>query len=898
MKKFLRAVYFLLLSQIFLFPLLNLSSGETLTNEKYAELRKNARERRRKVILNNDGCDVIYFPEKLEITRENFLSRRISFLAGMCDTLMYCPGSAGQGHFTLSLPGADLLSGDPPKKGFVNIARVLHKRGDDYFQWIIDFCRKNDMEIFFSFRFNDTHDVRHRPDNPSIFFSRFKNENRHLLFGRDHTESPRNGWWSSLDFSRPEVRKRQIELTKAVLEKYDVDGIDLDFSRYLRIFPRTARGEKATAEELEMMTALMRDIRKVIDEYGKKRSKAILLSVVLPDDPELCRNLGYDMDEWFRENLVDIWQQSDGFQLGFIAQNAEKARRHNVKYYAFGGSPYPYNKLEKGSLMNRSSRSAYAGRLSNALAGGADGIYLYNVSNQSLFKTATGVRPDGPKRYFVTSYSWEIPRGYCFSPEDYLRYSQLTAHVKCTVSPGAGKLFTMEINDPPTDDGVVTAYIDRTAGAKGNLTLSLNGQKLLPGKIVGRYESFAVPEKLIKRGKNIFEVKALAADGESPVWFAPEKLNEFELRFFGTENSSALEENSPGEFTVYGRNTAAGLAKRFANLEFSVLRFSFSARVLQEQAFVRTANSGYAMKILLLPDKIVINENDFVLPLDTGKFHRYQIVMQQDKFVLSVDGKEIFSGTAKSGFTPESLNGIPDSARVYGSSSSFIFGVPGKTSGIAQCKDMCIDSPVGSIQIGNLMLEVLNREKMTAFSGGKFRAASGRTGRRTLDGRALPFAGKADKVISGGKMTLSPGSRRTVWVISDGKSVSAWIITSGGVSVWPGSPVAMHLNDGTQKDVYSVVIRDGKHKLFCNNVLVYTAGNAEKMVYKNGEFFNRQEVQTPEEFISDYGSRFTPAEQKVIQNGGMLARGLREYDPALVPGELFSFELYEKGEQK
>ena len=871
------------------------AAGEILSGREYAELRYQARERRRKVILNNDGCDVIYYPEKMELSRENFLSRRTAFLAGKCDTLMYCPGSAGQGHFTVDLPGADLLSGDPPRPGFRNIAKVLHEQQLDYFQWIIDFCRKNSMEIFFSFRFNDTHDVKHTPEKPSIFFSKFKDENRHLLFGRDHTKSPRNGWWSSLDFSHAEVRARQVALTKAVLEKYDVDGIDLDFSRYLRIFRRTAAGEKASEEELEMMTALIRDIRKTIDDAGKRKGKAILLSIVLPDDAELCRNLGYDVEKWFRENLIDIWQQSDGFQLGSIKNNVEKAHRYGVKYYAFAGSPYPYGKLEKGSLMNRSSVSAYSGRLSNAICGGADGIYLYNISSEPLFKTAVEAPQNGPMRYFVTGYTWEIPRGYCFSPADYGKYTQLTAHVKCSVSPGAGKLYQMEINRVPGAGNEVTAYIDRQAGASGNLKLLLNGKELVPGKKAGRYESFIVPPEVIIPGMNRFDVQCAAASGENPIWFFPRKLKDFELNIFKKVSGSVFEENAPGDFTVYGGEDTAGFGKRFANLEFSVLRFNFSAKLLQEHAFARFANAGYALTLQLYPGKIAVPEKNFVLPLDTEKFHSYQIEMKKSEFTLSIDGKKVFSAEAVSTFTPQAFLWIPDSARMYGSSSSFIFGVGAGTSGIAQIRDICVDSPPGSVQIGNLMLEVLPREKMAGFSGGCFRAAPGKTGKRILDGRAVPFAGEKGKKILGAKVSLMPGSRRTVLVVSDGKSVSAWLITDGGVAMWPGNPVAMNLGDRNKADVFHVLIQNGKHKFFRNGALIYTAGNMKKSVYLKGELLSRSEVPSPEEFLADYGSRFTRAEQDVILSGGMLARGLREYNPDLIAGELVSAELYETG---
>jgi len=868
-------------------------SAVPVSETEYGQLRQQARERRRKVVLNNDGCDIFYYPEKKAISRENFLSLRTSFLAGKCDTLMYCPISAGQGHFTLELPGADFLTASNPRKNSHNIAGILKAQNQDYFQWLIDFCRQNKMEIFFSFRFNDTHDVKHRPGKPSVFFSKFKDQHRELLFGKDHTSSPRNGWWTSLDFSKPEVRQRQLALVKAVLDKYDVDGIDLDFSRYLKIFPRTASGQPASAEEVKMMTALIRDIRKVLDEKGRAAGKAVLLSVVLPDDIALCRNLGYDIEAYFRENLVDIWLQADSFQLRPIAENAAFAHRYGVKYYAFNGSPYPYNNRENGSCLNRAAVSGYAGRYANAVDGGADGVYLYNISNADSFSLASAMPVTAVRYYFVTPYTWEIPRGYCYSREDYHRYSQLTAHVKCTIVPGLAKTFPMEINSVLPEDAENTLFIDRTGGTAGNVRAAVNGVELPKLKTIDRYECFKVPAGVLKKGMNQLEIGAVSNSCDKGIkYFKAAKLRDFETGVFGTAKRKDVTFKN-GIFTV--RSTgSAGLLKRFANLEFRSLDFSFDARLVDKYSIVRVTNNGNLVELQLAPGRIVLAGNDFSMPLDTAQFHRFDITVAVNDAVLKIDGKEVFrSNKLRSAFAFKANTWLPESARIYGLSASLVTGVPEK-GGTVEFKNITVTAPPGSVQIANCMLS----SQLPAVSGqnitsGIWRNGKGLTAKRILDGRALPFRAAPGKKVLGAEMVLRPGDRRSLWVVSDGSKVCGWIVTRTAVLLWPGKQIGIAINDGSAADRYQMFFVNGEVQLLRNGKLFYTTGTNGRAFYRDGEFFSVPEVQTVEEFLAEHGRRFTAAEQKMIRSGGTLTRGLREYSEKSA-AELLSLRLLEK----
>lgn len=880
----LHSIILLTILLTFAIPVIAVDKSYKVSEKEYELLRKNARERKRKVIFNNDGCDVLYYPEKLSVSKENFLARRTSFLAPKCDTLMYCPISAGQGNFTLPIEGADLLLANPPRKGYKNIAATLIKNGDDYFQWLIDYCHQNKMEIFFSFRMNDTHDQRHTPQNPSWFFSNFKNQNRHLLFGKDHKSNPPIGWWTSLDFAHKEVRNRQVALTKAILDKYDVDGIDLDFSRYLKVFKRSAYGQVATIEECNMMTSLIREIRKVIDDVGRKRGKAILLSIVLPDDIKFCRNLGYDIATYFKENLIDIWQQGDFFQINPIKDTAAYAKKNNVKFYSFAGSPYPYGRLENNSLLDRRAKSAYAGRLSNAIYGKADGIYLYNVSTKEHFDTATTMVSSGTKRYFVTNFTWEIARAYCLSPKDYQKLTQLTAHVKCAISPNDKKDYFVEINEPIPKDSKVTLFIDRSLGPQKNLIIWVNGKTLKQANALGRYESFTVPANLIKTGFNKVAIQSKSNLNAKCVWFEAKALKDLELNFFGPAQKNSVTLSSPGVFTINGSSKTTGFAKRFATLEFTTLQFSFACKLNGKSAFARFSNSGYVNVIQFLPNKLFIPSSNTSIPLKTKDFQKYTAIMKGEHFTLFINGKKFYEGKSISAFSKTANINIPNSARNYGCFSSVIFGVPGKVNSSFHCKDIVVDSPNGTVQLNNLMVEVTPNLKEKPISFNLGRSANKNIGNRILDERALPFAKQKGKKLLAGKISLISGSRKNVFVVSNSKQVAAYIITNEALYLWPNTVIAMNLNNSKIPETYLVDMSKDSVKLYCNGTLVVEDKNSSSSIL------------TPKKFLSMYGNRFTKAEQKVILNGGLLVRGLKDYTKKLTFGKLLSSTLYEIGE--
>ena len=66
------------------------------------------------------------------------------------------------------------------------------------------------------------------------------------------------------------------------------------------------RGEMVNDEEIEIMTNLLRRIRRFTDRHALKRGRPILLAAIVLDNPQLARNVGLDVKAWMENDLIDI----------------------------------------------------------------------------------------------------------------------------------------------------------------------------------------------------------------------------------------------------------------------------------------------------------------------------------------------------------------------------------------------------------------------------------------------------------------------------------------------------------------------------------------------------------------------------------------------------------------
>jgi hypothetical protein len=172
----------------------------------------------------------------------------------------------------------------------------LHRQGIDYLPHLIARAHKQGLMFVASFRMNDTH-VKSYPN--SYLTPEFWKTHQHCRIW-DATDA-KSYYNAALDYSFPEVRRRYRDAILEVAENYDVDGIELDFSRTPYIFQPFEAWRKRG-----ILTRFVRDIRNRIDHIGSGRKRPMVLILRIPSRPRSLASSGIDAHRWIKEQLPTI----------------------------------------------------------------------------------------------------------------------------------------------------------------------------------------------------------------------------------------------------------------------------------------------------------------------------------------------------------------------------------------------------------------------------------------------------------------------------------------------------------------------------------------------------------------------------------------------------------------
>jgi hypothetical protein len=354
------------------------SAGTIVEDQKMQRARQLASHRQRRIIYNDDGSGVWGSGGKINDTPEAFLAQRMNPLIGsqvdsvFFNTVMWADRFShvpGVGEFVTD----SMLDSDPQSmRGLCIGFRKLADTGRDAMQITLDFCRENRMEFVWSYRVNDIHDAIEVGG-----LAKYKRENPQLLLGKpeDVAKGGQARWWTAFDFGREEVRKRQADIIRDVLTRYDLDGIDLDFCRTPIFFTNTMLGKPVEQRDADLMTGLVRDIRKEIVSASKRRGRPLLLSARVPETLERSHYVGMDVDKWLSEGLLDILVVGQGYVplTAPVREFIELGHKHKVPVYpCICGSAKTLRVYGQKSEIWRAAASNY-------FRSGADGVMTFNL---------------------------------------------------------------------------------------------------------------------------------------------------------------------------------------------------------------------------------------------------------------------------------------------------------------------------------------------------------------------------------------------------------------------------------------------------------------------------------------------------------------------------------------
>jgi hypothetical protein len=344
-------------------PLMVLTIGSVVFGD-------NASQKIRRVLYNFDGDSCMStraggqgpVPVNAEHVRQ--LVKEVAYPGSQVDSILICinaqvmyyPTTVGtmRGALSTEQQRADWPASE--KQRFANL-KAMFDAGIDPYAIIIEESRRRGIEALLTFRVNDDHG----------------NDFLNTQFRIDHPE-----WHLSkgaLNFDFEPVRDYVYRLIEEAVQRYDSDGIELDFNRFPAFFLKSAPEER-----IEKMNSLVERVRKLLDSVGRQRGRRLILAVRIPSNfgrtpptPETSRDLGCDTAAWAKNGWIDFVTVSEFLFTRYdLPIRPWKEAIPQVPVYGGiecteGGNKEQYLTADKYRMAARNLR-----------AGGADGIYLFN----------------------------------------------------------------------------------------------------------------------------------------------------------------------------------------------------------------------------------------------------------------------------------------------------------------------------------------------------------------------------------------------------------------------------------------------------------------------------------------------------------------------------------------
>lgn len=266
----------------------------------------------------------------------------------------------------------------------------------DPFEILIKEFKKHKINAWLSVRMNDSH---------------CQLEETSFLRSELFYQAKKNGWTvnqsafspyfeNCLDYGVKEVRDRMLSYLIEILDKFDVDGIELDFQRELFCFDYLNNKNCHL-----IMTEFIEKLRIYASQKEKERGHKIKIGVRLCGDINNNKIFGFDVKTWIEKGLVDVvvptsrWENTDSNlrieEWKQMIANGPVELMAGIEYFLF--QPYVNNvKTIKGFA-------------SQYLDAGANGIYLFNwFRTRQGKKKITKKEIDSIKKIKVSLYNQEF----------------------------------------------------------------------------------------------------------------------------------------------------------------------------------------------------------------------------------------------------------------------------------------------------------------------------------------------------------------------------------------------------------------------------------------------------------------------------------------------------------
>jgi hypothetical protein len=329
-----------------------------------------ARLPKRRILYNLDGDSCMFLkqgskaPGPITTADLKAVVHELTPPGSQVDTLLVCVNAQVVYYPTKvgTLRGMDCTPNErrswpaSEQQRFRNVQAFLDAGVDPYAVLLAE-ARNRGLEALLTFRINDAHG----------------NDFLRTAFWREHPEYRLGN--GALDFRHDAVREYVFRLIEEAVQRYDCDGIELDFQRFPTFF------KDGTAEErVAKISRLVARVRTMLDAEGAKRGRRLVLAARVPSNYgrsapsyETARALGCDPVEWARNRWVDFLTVSEFLFVRYdLPIKPWKTLIPDVPIY--GGIEC----AEGGKREQCLTAAGYRKAARHLWSDGADGIYLFN----------------------------------------------------------------------------------------------------------------------------------------------------------------------------------------------------------------------------------------------------------------------------------------------------------------------------------------------------------------------------------------------------------------------------------------------------------------------------------------------------------------------------------------
>jgi len=179
------------------------------------------------------------------------------------------------------------------------------------------------------------------------------------------------------DYAHKEVRDYFKAYIKEVLNKYDVDGIELDWMRTYTIFKNTNDPKGAL-----LINNYMKEIRELVNTKALERGHPIKIAARVPPKPIMGISVGLDAVSWVKNGSVDIiiptnWFQPTNFDIPIELWKKEIGL--GKSYQIIPGADAAFMIASNINLKGmQNTVESMRGFSISAYSRGADAVYLFN----------------------------------------------------------------------------------------------------------------------------------------------------------------------------------------------------------------------------------------------------------------------------------------------------------------------------------------------------------------------------------------------------------------------------------------------------------------------------------------------------------------------------------------